>query len=624
VVAALLLLVQDLVPGCPDWPRTASDALALTGAGKSQAYEMLGRLRNLLPALLGSPGRPAAPPPVEDRTTLIVAVAVRDYLQAHPGAACGGRERTAYTDPFRRFVVGLAGPDQPGQTLSVADLAFATGVPAGTLKDWLRQPHPAGLAAEDMVLGKGGPCEVEDDAEGPTVSIHNTHLRLTAALWPSWQGPFKAFCRMLRVEHQLPYGDTFIGNCLQALGIRERCPQRPVEAAWSSGTYRTLFPGAQWVGDGTDIAIRWGSDTFVFNVEAILDVASNALVGLTVSDTEDEEALRLAYESALETTGAAPTALTLDNRPSNHSPGAVAGTPDTTLLRSTPARGQSKAPIEGAFGLFQQALPSLSVPACTPREQARTVLHLVLQAWGRGRNGKPRKKLGDRTPAQAYIGARPTPEDVRNARLWIQELQRRQQQAQATREARRDPVRIELLTRGLSDLNIPDPDLRLTVALAGYSREAIASGLAIFYAKQDNGTVPSEADPGRYLGGIIRNRHEQLELERISVHLLEQRIRLGDLTLAPLKLAARQLRVVMSPYELPKAFVDSALDATTAVDFRFWVQAATEALSELPADQKSLFYRTLAWRIAATYSTSRDRRTELLARLADALAPPEQ
>jgi hypothetical protein len=311
-------------------------------------------------------------------------------------------------------------------------------------------------------------------------------------------------------------------------------------------------------------------------------------------------------------------ALTLDNRPSNHSPGAVAGTPGTTLLRSTPARGQSKAPIEGAFGLFQQALPPLAVPASTPREQARSVLHMVLQAWARGRNGKPRKKLGKRTPAEAYVTARPTAKEVQDARLWIQELQRRQLQAQATREARRDPVRIELLTLGLAGLKIDDPDRRLAVALAGFSREAIASGLAIFHAKQDQGKVFT--DPGRYLGGIIRNRHEQLELERVSVRLLEQRIRLGDLTLFPLQLAARQLRVTMPCNELAKAFVDNALAATAAVDVRFWGQAAADVLSEVPQEQRPSQYRALCHRIAATYSASRDRRTDLIARLAESIS----
>jgi hypothetical protein len=78
----------------------------------------------------------------------------------------------------------------------------------------------------------------------------------------------------------------------------------------------------------------------------------------------------------------------------------------------------------------------------------------------------------------------------------------------------------------------------------------------------------------------------------------------------------------MSPSELPKAFVDSALGASTAVDLSFWGQAAAEALSQLPGDQKPLLYRSLCWRIAATYATNRDRRADLIARLADALAPP--
>ncbi|MGH3430150.1 MAG: hypothetical protein ACRDQZ_21700, partial [Mycobacteriales bacterium] len=124
-MAALFLLLQDLVPVCPEWPRTAADAVALAGAGKSQAYEVLGRLRTLLPSLMGTPGRPATPPAVDDRAILSTAIAVRDVLQSHPGMVCRGSERTTYTDAFRRFVVQLVTPGKPGETLSVADLAFA-------------------------------------------------------------------------------------------------------------------------------------------------------------------------------------------------------------------------------------------------------------------------------------------------------------------------------------------------------------------------------------------------------------------------------------------------------------------------------------------------------------------
>jgi transposase InsO family protein len=542
-------------------------------------------------------------------------MAVRDYLADHPGAVCPSAERTHYTDGFRRFIVGLVAMGHPGATLSVADLAFATNVPEGTLKDWL-SPVPIPPAPP---LGKES-APAKDGAESPTVLIHDAHLRLIVTLWTSWRGPFQGFCHMLRAEHQLPYGDTFVGNFLDAMGLRARRPHRPVEAPWSSDTFQSLLPGVQWLGDGKQVAIRWGEDTFVFNLEAILDVASNALLSLIVSDTEDEEAVCNAYQAALETAGAPPEALTLDNRPSNHSPGAIEGTPGTILLRSTPGRGQSKAPVEGAFGLFSQALPSLVVPTATPREQARCVLQLVLQAWGRGRNAKPRKKLDGRTPAEVYTGLCLTPQGIEAARLHIQELQRRQQHMQATRAARRDPVRIELLRQGLTDLHLADPKGRLAGALAGYSRQAIADGLAIFGAKKEQGTVPSDADAGRYLGGIIRKRHEQLELEQISRHLLERHLHLGDLTLEPLERAARHLRATKRPWELAEAFMDMALEADTVVGCRFWGQAAAEALSELPEDLQPAFYRSLCGRIAATYRMSRDRRLELMTQLAAIVA----
>lgn len=51
------------------------------------------------------------------------------------------------------------------------------------------------------------------------------------------------------------------------------------------------------MGDGTSIAVHWKSQVFVFNVEAILDPASNAQVGVAVTDAEDEEALRQAYQA---------------------------------------------------------------------------------------------------------------------------------------------------------------------------------------------------------------------------------------------------------------------------------------------------------------------------------------
>ena len=631
VLAALLLLVRELLPGGTEWPRTAADALRLTGAGKSQAYEVLGRLRTVLPSVLGLPGRPASAA-LDQASLETLLMAVRDYLFEHPGATCGTAERRTYSDAFRRFIVGLTGPGQPAEGKSVADLAYASGVPLGTLKDWLRPPEGAAARSRDATAPQASPeppdwpsvpTDAPSEAEEPPQVcdwIRTAHLQLIATLWLSWKGPFQAFCQMLRTEHRLPYGATYIGNFLQSLGLRQRRPRTPVEAPWSSNTFRTLFPGAQWLGDGTTIALCWDGQRFLFNIEALLDPASNSLVGFAVSDAEDGEAVRLAYEMGVATTGNAPLATSLDNKPSNHSPATLQALADTILLRSTPGRGQAKAPLEGAFGLFQQAMPPLVLSGPTSRDVARSALELVMTAWALGRNGKPRRRLKGRTPAQAYADARPTQQELHEARTWFEELHRRQEQARLTREARRDPVRKALLQQGLADLGILDPEHKLAVALACYGRDAIVRGLATLRAKLDLETAPPEADRGRYLGGIIRNLHTRLEIEHISVRLLEQRIRLRDLTLAPLVNEANRIRAEMSLSDMPQACVDRALQATHLVDFRYWTQVAAESLASLPAREVAVLYRSLGRRVAASFKTDRERRQDLIDRLADVAA----
>lgn len=445
-------------------------------------------------------------------------------------------------------------------------------------------------------------------------------MALILQLWPAWHGTFQDFCQLLRAEHRLPHGDTWIGDCLQTAGLRHRKPQQPVEDPWCHDTFRTLFPGAQWLGDGTTLAVRWNAQVFAFNVEAMLDPASNAMVGFAVTHAEDEEAVRRAFEMGLATTGEPPLALSLDNRPSNHSPGTLAALAGTQLLRSTPGRGQAKASLEGAFGLFQQAMPPLILHGQTPREFARNTLELLLAAWFLGRNGKPRKKLEGLSPAQVYAERRPTPDAIQEAMAWLQELARRRARLDLTLEARRDPVRLALLAVGLVELGIDDPGARLARDLAIYAREAIVRGLATFAAKQELGTVPPDADHGRYLGGIIRNLHIRMELERTGEFLIQQRLRLKDLTLAPLDHAADQLRVATPLAEHPRAFLDRALQATYLIDFRFWTMAMTRALEALPSRHRAELRPHLVRRAAASFATERERRADLIDRITETAA----
>lgn len=605
IVAALLLLARELV-NWPDAP-TVEDILDLTGSGRSQAYARAARLRELLATLAGKPGRPVAKPaPAEAQQA--VSRAILNYLMRHPGSAYLERERYCYLDDFRRFIVGLVEPGQPGSGLSVAQLADASQIPLGTLKNWFWQS-----------------ASYEPESP-PATSLHQEHRHQILDLYQVWEGTLTAFGRCVREEHRLNYGDTAIRSILQNAGLLRRRSSKTVTQ--DRGAYRKLFPGAQWLGDGSTmkvhcIPVQWDGSTFLFNLEAILDVASNALVSVDVSDSENEAAVLRAFQDGVAVAGKAPLSLSLDNKPCNHTAVIEEATAEvgTALLPTTPFRPQSKAPLEGAFGLFKQCLPELILWGDNPRELARLVLMLVFSAWAMGRNGRPRKNLGNKSPIDHYLGSEPSPEQEAEARRYIEEQRRKQEALRRTREERADPVKLEFLKQVLSELNIADPDHRLALELAYYSRDSIVNGIGIFQAKSQLGTVPSDADPGRYLRGIIRNAYDQAELEVAAEFHLQNRLYLRDLSLRGLVAQDEELRQSCSTAQQQLwALIDRALAAPTTIDYHFWAMRAAETISGATAAERVSLYRSAAKRIAASYRAERFRKQSLLTRLARVLS----
>lgn len=148
-----------------------------------------------------------------------------------------------------------------------------------------------------------------------------------------------------------------------------------------------------------------GNQSPLLNLEALVDGASNAVVAVRVTDAEDAAAVVQTFEQGLQTTqGQPPLAVTLDNRPSNFYPQVDQALSCTQLLRATPKRGQAKAPVEGAFGLFEQSLPgTLVFEGKSVREVLRSIAQKVAHAFFARRNGRPRTRLGGKSPAQAYV-----------------------------------------------------------------------------------------------------------------------------------------------------------------------------------------------------------------------------
>src|SRR5262249_18363162 len=139
---------------------------------------------------------------------------------------------------------------------------------------------------------------------------------------------------------------------------------------------------------------------------------SGGFVGVSVRDAEDAEAITEAFHDGVATTGEAPLALLLDNKPSNHCPHVVDVLGDATIrIRATPFRPQNKAHVEGGFGLFQQSIPALELHAQSPREIAKRVVELIVQTWARTINHRPRHDRGRRSRVDLY-SERPTVEQI--------------------------------------------------------------------------------------------------------------------------------------------------------------------------------------------------------------------
>jgi hypothetical protein len=573
---------------CP----TVAQVIEATGASRSRAYELRDALLAVLPSLQRPVGRPPAPPrEVCPDTARALLSAVTSFIKDHPGCVHGGDERHHYTDAFRHFVIELR---EQHADVRLDLFADATGIPLGTLKAWLG----AGGYDDDT------PDEVVDVDSGAAATTEaGAHTQVVLSCWETWYGTFGDFCAHVRKEQRVPLGPSLISDILFAYGKRR--PQRrggrsPDERALR-GTFDTFFGGAQWVGDGSPIAVTINAERFVFNLELMVDAYSGGFVGVSLRDEEDSAAVTEALHDGVVTTGEPPLAMLLDNRPSNHTDEVQAALGDATeRIRATPSRPQNKAHCEGGFGLFQQAIPELRLHGTGPREHARQLLALAVQIWGRTLNHRARRDRGGRTRVELY-NETVTTEQIDAARAALAERRRKQELARATLEARQDPAARALLDAAFERLALADPEHHLRAAIARYPLDLITNGLAIFTGKRLVGTLPPGVD-ARYLLGIVRNLSDEREGVVIAEELLRVRLEARDIMLAPLVLARDAARAGVTDLRARLLrFVDLALAAERGVDRLFWLLVVADEINAHAALDPAPALAATARRIHATH-----------------------
>lgn len=604
--AALLLAARSLLVAlglpCP----TPDAIIQATGATRSRAYEIASALVALLPSLVAAPGRPPAATSVpgdHESETSMLTRAVLAFVMEHPGCV-DHDERRRYSDRFRHFVL-----DQQAAhpALDLARFAAAVHVPLGTLKDWLRAPRTAPAAEATAAV-----------PPAPTVTVESLYFQTVIDAWRRWTGTFLAFCDHVHTHLRVPFGRDLIRAALEAHGLRStsRRPRRSADELALRDTFKTHFPGAQWVGDGMQVPVVIDGARFEFNFELDVDAHTGACVGASVRDQEDTAAVIEALDDGVLTTRAKPLALLLDNRPSNHTFEVHAALGDTLLIRATVERPQNKAHVEGAFGLFSQALPALVLDTrLGPRALARQFLGIAANLWARTTNHRPRRDRGGRSRASLYAD-KPSDEQLDLARRELRDLADRQERARRTLEARRRPDVLALLDKHFERLHLLDPDRHIRVAIAGYPTDAIVAGIAVFDGKRLARTLPEGVD-ARYLLGIVRNIAAKAEGERVARRLLELRLEVRDTMLASL---VQRREVLVARHDGANACadcVDLALATESPLERTFWLDAAASIMR----DRDRALFLAISRRVHATFAIPLRERHDAVRRLGERLVP---
>ena len=608
-LAALLLASLPHLRGLGLAAVTTAQVLAGLEVSKSRAYLLKSRLEALLLTLVGAAGRPAKSPPAPASPSL--GTEVLRYLAEHPGAYRRRAHRCAYSDGFRAFVLELR---QRHADVPLDAFAEATTIPLGTLKDWLcddEVPDPT----------TGPPDEADHNRLNPT----HPQVQTLLAEWERWDGGFVDFCEHVQHHCRLPFKRQLVTTILQACGVRipaRRRGRSPDETALRDA-FITYFPHAQWVGDGTVIPIDVDGQLFVFNLELDVDAYSGAFIGAHVSDVEDSDAVIQTFRDASDETGTRPLAITLDNKPSNHTDQVTQELADDTLLiRATPFRPQNKAHVEGAFGLLKPTLDGIALDATgSRRDLARSFASALVITAGRAINHRPRRDRGGRRRVDLLSDEAPSKDAIEQARQALRALLDTQKKARETLAARQNPIVRERILAAFDRLGLLDPSGHFLTAIARYPLNAVVEGIAIFEAKQRTGTLPERVD-ARYMLGIVRNVADQRELWELGTALWAERTATRDSIANTLQRRRADL-CAATPTRRGRlrAYVEQALATDARIERFFWLDAAAHSIKEASADQREALYREACRRIAATYAVSARDRAEAVRFLADQLVP---
>lgn len=620
---------------------SAVDVVRALGVARSTAYEHEVRLR----AQLVDDSTAETPPPTEGDDAafqrLRIENAVLRYRVEHPGCWVDGG-RTVYSDELRTFVLELAVHEGVGERITQEKFAEACGIPLPTFKPWWvahratpsatagTQSEPSNATETPDVSNAAEQLDddCQDGADGngehptqrpPAKAGFTLEMLRIVKEWDGWHGTFDAFVRKHLRSLGVHHGKKLVSDLLHLAGARKLLRRPPPKPAARGSTF-VPPPGVQWSSDGKEIRVVVGRQTFTMSLQPMVDVGSTAKVGVAVRPTEDAAGVAASFHEGVVTTGNTPRFLLLDNKAPNKSAELKAAVPESTVIMyGTRGRGQSKATVEGDFGLFAQDLgPVIAVvDDASPERVALSVGEAVARAFYIGRNHRIRRKDG-KTPYELYREADPSPEEVTAAVDKLHGIKERIEAREQREAARRDPYVRATLEEACARFGLTE-DGDLLDSLSTLPLESVQAAVAIFKAKGTTGSLPKGVGL-RYLAGIARNHHHARELELFETELVS--------------LLEREQVTVMAHFErkaasfesldlAPRvgAIVNELLIVNVPLAQVFWRRQLATVAASAPIYLHTGLRRWLCERIRRRFRATKEHRQQLIELVVRLFAP---
>jgi len=512
LIAAIIAMAKMFIKELRLPPNASTTAIAKQlDVNRNYVYEVQQRLtEHLLPLLEMGPGRPANPtPPSEDNgrsKSDQLTIDVLRYRAEHPGAVVVHADHKNYSDAFKYFVLNRY--DQECEFMTQEEFAKAAELPVETLRTWLAQDR-APLLPENAALKPKAIIPVDAAEIVHTIARH----------FESWEGSTRDFIR----------------HAVKALGIKANAIKRvlcivkllslPQRRTYRyRGSTTQLAPRTMLVTDGKEISIHLTAshEHRKLNWQAMIDQTIGTDVGFAITPNENADGIKQALDAALSFMGGqAPTAILCDNKPCYDDAALQEKIkPICDVIKATPGRPENKAIVEGSFSLFEQRVGKICLDDSSKPALIQSAVHEIIRTYTATTNHVPRAEFDGKSRAQVFYEYVPDPRQQAKDEEFLQRL-KAQHQRPFARHAQPDPRSRQLLDDAFTRFGLLPKDLSgsLRAFLSEFEPAAIKTAVAIFQARQERGKIQAPW-AHRYLGKLIRNLQEELDLQRCENELL--------------------------------------------------------------------------------------------------------